>query len=436
MAVMASVFTEAQRSTLEALCDTFVPSVESDTGDPVERAFMARAASDMQVAPQIEEMLADALIPEEVAQVGELLDALAAEGLSAEAPPEACIQIVHGVRAASPEAKQGLTQLKGLTLLVFYGMPDDAGSNANWEALGYPGPLSAAPSAAEAPKTISVASVSGEQAVLSCDVCVVGSGAGGSVIAAKAAAAGRSVLVLEAGQYRNEADFNQLEAQGYSELYYGGGLATSEDGSIAVLAGQTLGGGTVVNYMNCIPTPERITREWAWHGLVGLEDHAAYCREHIDVVMERLNANTEATVQNGTHRKLMAALDELGHEHRPIVRNATLDDKAENCGYCAMGCQHGCKRSAMKTWLQDASDSGAQAVVGCHAEKILVSDGHADRRGGERDAGGRVDHRADGLTHLLSWLRAERSSHRRCCCGPASAGPPSARTCDCIPPTW
>ncbi len=30
------------------------------------------------------------------------------------------------------------------------------------------------------------------------------------------------------------------------------GLATSEDGSISILAGQTLGGGTVVNYMNCI----------------------------------------------------------------------------------------------------------------------------------------------------------------------------------------
>ncbi len=375
MAVMATVFNDVQRTTLEALCDTFVPAVESDTGDPVEREFLARSAGDMQVAAQIEAMLADALTPEEAAEVGGLLDALAEEGLAPDTPLEARTRIVHGVRAASPEAKLGLTQLKGLTLLVFYGMPDEAGSNANWEALGYPGPMSAAPSADEAPKTISLASVSGDEATLTCDVCVVGSGAGGSVIAAEAARAGRSVLVLEAGQYRNEQDFNQLEVQGYSELYYGGGLATSEDGSISILAGATLGGGTVVNYMNCIPTPERITREWSSHGLVGLDDHAAYCREHVDVVMERLNANTEATTQNGTHRKLMQALDEMGHEHRPIVRNASSDDRAENCGYCAMGCQHGCKRSAMKTWLQDASDSGSQAVVGCAVERILVSDG-------------------------------------------------------------
>ena len=60
----------------------------------------------------------------------------------------------------------------------------------------------------------------------------------------------------------------------------------------------------------------------------------------------------------------MEGLDALGMEHRPIVRNASLDDDPEFCGYCSMGCQHGCKRSAMKTWLQDASDAGARAWWG------------------------------------------------------------------------
>ena len=137
-----------------------------------------------------------------------------------------------------------------------------------------------------------------------------------------------------------------------------------------MLAGSTLGGGTVVNYMNCIPTPERIVNEWASHGLAEFDDYESYKRNHIDVVMERINANTEATTQNGTHQRLMQALDEMGHEHRPIVRNVTLDDNAEMCGYCPMGCQQGCKRSAIKTWLQDASDAGARAVVGCHADRI------------------------------------------------------------------
>jgi choline dehydrogenase-like flavoprotein len=376
MAVMASVLTDAQRSTLEALCDTFVPAVEADSQDPVEREFMGRAASDMAIPAQIEGAFADTLIPEEIAQFAGLLDALADEGF-VEAQLEARTQIVHAYRDQDPAAKLGLHSLKALTFLFFYALPDEQGRNPNWEAIGYPGPVSPPPTPAQAPKTISVAEVSGSETTLSCDVCVVGSGAGGGVIAAQCAEAGKSVLVLEMGGYRNEADFKQLELPGYQELYYGGGLAASEDGSLAILAGSTLGGGTVVNYMNCIPTPEHVTREWASHGLVGLDDHEEYTREHVDVVMKRINANTEATTQNGTHQKLMQALDAMGHEHRPIVRNVSMDDDPEVCGYCMVGCQRGCKRSAMKTWLQDASDAGAQAVVGCRADRIMAEDGRA-----------------------------------------------------------
>ena len=374
MAVAASVLTDQQRQTLEALCDTFVPSVEVDSGDPLERGFMARAASDMEIPAHIEQTFADTLLPEEIEAFAGLLDALAEEGFAA-ADLETRTATVHAFRDQDPEAKLGLHSLKALTMLFFYALPDDEGRNPNWEAIGYPGALSPPPSEQDAPKTISLEAVSGPTATLSCDVCIVGSGAGGGVIAARCAEAGKDVLVLEMGGYRNEADFKQLELPAMQELYYGGGLAASEDGSISILAGQTLGGGTVVNYMNCIPTPERIVKEWAGHGLVGLEDYEAYKRDHVDVVMERINANTEATTQNETHKKLMAACDALGYEHRPIVRNVSLDDDAEQCGFCFAGCQRGCKRSVMKTRLQDASDAGARAVVGCHADRILVSDG-------------------------------------------------------------
>ena len=93
MAVMASVFDETQRATLEALCDTFVPAVESDTGDPVERDFLARSAADLQVAAQIEGMLAEAMTPDEIAAVAGLLDALAEQGM---APG-------HAARGAHPD---------------------------------------------------------------------------------------------------------------------------------------------------------------------------------------------------------------------------------------------------------------------------------------------------------------------------------------------
>jgi choline dehydrogenase-like flavoprotein len=376
MAVMGGVLTDQQRRVLEAACDTFVPAVESETHDPVERAYLARTASDLDVPAQIEALMSVVMLPDEIAQFGGLLDALAEQSF-AELPVEARTQVIHAFRDADPEAKLGLRALKGLTLLFFYGLPDERGVNPNWEALGYPGPPATPPAPDAAPKTLAMEDVAGDPAQLSADVVIVGSGAGGGVIAAHCAEAGLSVLVLEMGGYRNESDFHQLELPSMQSLYYGGGLAASEDGSISILAGQTLGGGTVVNYMNCIRTPDHILEEWAGHGLVGLDDAESYAREHIDVVLERINANTEATTQNGTHRRLMDGLDALGLEHRPIVRNASLDDDPEVCGFCSLGCVNGCKRSVMKTWLQDASDAGARCVVDCHADRILVEDGRA-----------------------------------------------------------
>ena len=373
MTVLAAVLGDVQRRTLEAVCDTVVPSVPADgEAQDAIRDYLRRAASDLRVAGQIEGLMGQAMPPEQIQGFAELLDGLARHDF-AHVPVEARTAILHEVAGSSHEARLGLLALRNLTLLFFYALPDENGRNPNWEAIGYPGPISAPPSEEEAPKTIAVQEVSGEECTLSADVCVVGSGAGGSVLAAELQQAGRSVLVLEMGGYRNEADFKQLELPGLMELYLGGGLIGSEDGSISIFAGSTLGGGTVVNYMNCIPTPEHIRREWSEHGIEGIADPAY--EKHIEAVMGRINANDRATTQNRQHKKMIQALDALGMEHRAIVRN--VDESCEDprvCGYCLAGCQKGCKQSTMKTYLQDASDAGARAVVGCHADLILVGD--------------------------------------------------------------
>jgi len=270
MAVVAGVLTETRRRILEAICDTVLPSIEVDTDDEVVRGSYARAASDLGVPAQLEGLMARSMMPDEIEAMCQLIDAIGDNDF-AEQPLETRTQILHAVASSSPEAKLGVRQLRALTLLFFYALPDAAGRNPNWEALGYPGPISAPPTPEQAPKTITVESVTGSAATLEADVCVIGSGAGGAVIAAGLQRAGRQTLVLKQGQYRNESDFKQLELPGMLELYLGGGLAASENGSIAILAGSTLGGGTVVNYMNCIRTPERVRREWAARGLHGLD---------------------------------------------------------------------------------------------------------------------------------------------------------------------
>jgi len=373
MAVAVGVLSDTRRRALEAVCDTFAPSLDVEDEREAVREFYARSASDLAIAAQIEGLLAQTAMPEEIEALGQLLDAFAAQDIAG-LPPAARTELVHGIAASSPEAKLGVRQLRAMTFLFFYGLPDEAGQNPNWEAIGYPGPLSPPPSPEQAPKTIAVERLGREPGTLQADACVIGSGAGGAVIAAELAAAGKSVVVLEMGSYRNEADFKQLELPGMFELYLGGGLAASEDGSIAILAGSTLGGGTVVNYMNCIRTPEHIRREWAAMGVEWIAD-PGYERT-IDAVWKRLGVNDTATSQNRTHKKLIQACEELGYPHRPLTRNTdTSCEDPSVCGYCFSGCQKGCKQSTMKTFLQDAADAGARFVVGARAERILSEDG-------------------------------------------------------------
>ena len=143
MAVVAGVLSERQKRTLEALCDTWVPAVDPDGSDPVEASFLARSAADIGVADQIQDLMADAMTPDEIAATGELLDALADEDF-ADLTLDAREATLSATADSSFDARHGLHALKGLTLMFFYALPDAEGVNPNWEALGYPGPNSPA----------------------------------------------------------------------------------------------------------------------------------------------------------------------------------------------------------------------------------------------------------------------------------------------------
>lgn len=288
-----------------------------------------------------------------------VLDALAARGF-ADADVETRLSVFREL--ASGALRQPLRELRSAVLAGFYVRPEEA------SAIGYPLP----PAPPATPKTIQVERATGR---IEADVCVVGSGAGGSVIAAELQQRGLQTVVLEAGGYRNEADFHQLEARAPAELYLHGGLFYAEGGTIGILGGATLGGGTVINSMVCLRPPDALRREWVASGLAGLDD--ASFDAHIDAVWSRLSAGTAATHPNNVNQLLARTLDETGHDWRLLARNASLDDDPQYCGLCNAGCQRGCKQSTLKTYLQDAADAGARFVVDCAALRVLTRDGVA-----------------------------------------------------------
>jgi choline dehydrogenase-like flavoprotein len=348
---------------LAAFADTLVPKVEWEAVTPEAAAFLRRAATEV-IPPDVLGGIAGA-------QHEPLLAELEGMGFAGQ-DIEARTRVLRSLGDRGGETQQLLRELKGAVMGLFYALPDGAGRNPNWPALGYPGPVTDPP---RTPKTIRVEQLSGPAATLTADVCVVGSGAGGAVIAAELQRAGRSVVVLERAAYLNEADFRQLELVGAQEMYLRGGLFFSESGSMGILAGATLGGGTVINSMVCLRPPGRIRAEWAAMGLPGIK--TAEFDDHLDAVSQRINVNTEATKPNRVNEMMLEALEASGLHGEVLPRNASLDDDPQYCGYCNAGCQQGCKQSVLLTYLQDAADAGARVVVECAVDRVLVRDGRA-----------------------------------------------------------
>lgn len=358
---------EGQRmDTLRALCDTVVPAIEH-VPDP--HGHWARSASSYGVPEGVAQALAT-LPPDQLAGVGQLLDVLNAQGFEG-ASQHSREQLLRNLSLGSPEAAGGIAALGGLTLLLHYGAPDPAtGRNPVWDVIGYPGPRSAPPAE---PKTIEPLVVEG-QATLEADVVVVGSGAGGGVIAAELAQRGASVVVVDAGGYFNEADFNQYELWAYQNLYWRGGPNPTADRNVALYAGFCLGGGTVVNWTNSIRTKDWVRREWATEH--GLTDLAEDFDRHLDAVCSRLSVGTDCCDLNRPHQMMKLGAEALGWSFAVTNRNADPSryDPA-SAAYMGFGDQSGSKQSTLRTYLPDAVAAGARVVVGQFVERVLVDGG-------------------------------------------------------------
>jgi choline dehydrogenase-like flavoprotein len=365
-----SELTEARRAVLRAVCDTVVPSIPHD---PDPTGLWGRTATDVGADQGIEQIMGQ-MPADQRAGLIELLDGLGQQGIT-RLSQRSREQILRNVAMLGPEPAAGVSALIGLTLFIAYGAPDPStGVNPNWETFGYRGPLGVPP---EAPKTIEPIVPEGEELTLEADVCIVGSGAGGSVIAGTLAQQGLKVCVVEAAGYFNEADFNQYELWAYENMYWRGGPNATADFNVTVYAGAGLGGGTVINWTNCLRTRPWVREQWAReHGLEGV-DGPEFDR-HLDAIFERLSVNDRCSDLNGPQERMKEGADRLGWSFQTILRNAdeTRYDPG-SAAYMGFGDQSGSKLSAQRTFLQDAFDAGADILVRCAVERVLVENGRA-----------------------------------------------------------
>jgi choline dehydrogenase-like flavoprotein len=207
---------------------------------------------------------------------------------------------------------------------------------------------------------------------LDCDVCVVGSGAGGGVAAAVLAEAGHDVVVLEAGE---APAFSGEELDSLERLYLEGAAAATADQGVDVLAGWCLGGGSTVNWTTSLPPPEDVRDEWAAHGVPAFASDE-FSRS-LEAVESRMDVNGDHGVASGRDRVLEDGATALGWHVAAQPRNVRGCDQDGVCGYCGFGCALGAKRGSVESWLAPAVARGTRVLVGTRASRILVERGAA-----------------------------------------------------------
>lgn len=276
-------------------------------------------------------------------------------------------------RSPSSQVRLGMKALKGtLGMLYMNPPPAHAGEWAPWTVIGYPLPVSVAVPPMEPLPTSPFEPGSSWET----DVVVVGSGAGGGAAAAVLAGAGVDVVVVEKGGYADRGDFPRLETEALDRLYMDRALSTTSDGGITMIAGETVGGGTVVNYTTAFPTPDALREEWdrvAAFDRVFTGD--AFARS-VEAVERRIGVTRAESVPSARDLLMERGLRSLGWHVDVLPRNVAGCDPGE-CGYCGGGCRLGAKQSSLETWLRDAAAAGATVVAGAEVEEVVVEDGRA-----------------------------------------------------------
>jgi choline dehydrogenase-like flavoprotein len=220
------------------------------------------------------------------------------------------------------------------------------------------------------------------------DAVVVGSGAGGGVVAGELGLRGRRVLLLEVGDHHTAAEFVRFEARANHDLWwpFSEAAAAAPGGdSVTLFRGRCVGGGTTINTkVGLRAGPEDYEK---WHAATGLVNGRgapfgeADLRPHYERV-ERVLGVRERSDWQRCVRTVEPGFAALGASLEPVM--SYTDANCMLCGSCLQGCPTNAGKSTLNTYIHQAWATGRLDLrPGCEVRRILV-----ERTGGALQATG------------------------------------------------
>jgi choline dehydrogenase-like flavoprotein len=211
------------------------------------------------------------------------------------------------------------------------------------------------------------ATITGDR-VVRADVCVIGSGAGGAVVAKELAEAGARVVLLEEGAQHAAAEFTARPRDMLPKLYRDAAQhATIGRPPILLPLGKAVGGTTLVNSGTCFRTPDHVLARWRDEfGLEELTPEAL--APHFARVEETLNVVPVPPELAGANALVAKrGADALGWSGDFVRRNVR---GCVGSGVCAYGCPANAKQHVGVSYLPKAHAAGATTYTGVTARRL------------------------------------------------------------------
>jgi choline dehydrogenase-like flavoprotein len=215
------------------------------------------------------------------------------------------------------------------------------------------------------------------------DVVIIGSGAGGAILAERLLKQGRRVLMLEKGRYIEPEDFTENEIEMIGKLYGDNALQVTSSLRFTILQGSCVGGTTVSNNAVSFETPPSVLQRWNREYSAQIDEVAYW--EAQRQVMERLRiAPVDATagtrpaseIVNPVSHLLAPGIEQVlgkeGYTYQAVKANIT---DCLGCGYCNIGCKYGRKLSMLDEVLPKAQmEHGDALQIYSEAEAIHLQE--------------------------------------------------------------